>query len=115
VALDYLDDPAVVRVHIKASKTDPFRQGQGVFVFIGNTENDRCPLSTITAYLALHGRNNGPFIKWKSGLPLSHEAFVKHIRRALSMSGMDVSGYSGHSFRIGAATHRCCGYRKLLD
>ncbi len=80
------------------------RSAKGWSVFIGKTENDRCPVSAITAYLAVRGRTNGPFFKWKSGLPLLRETFVKHIRRALSVSGMDVSGYSGHSFRIGAAT-----------
>ena len=29
---------------------------------------------------------------------------VKKLREALGSTGMDVSGYSGHSFRIGAAT-----------
>lgn len=102
VALDDLENPAVVRVHIKASKTDPFRLG--VFVFIGKTDNNRCPVAAIAAYLAVRGRADGPFFRWTSGLPLSREAFVKGIRKALSASGMDVSGYSGHSFRIGAAT-----------
>lgn len=102
VALDKLEDPAVVRVHIKASKTDPFRQG--VFVFIGKTDNCRCPVAAIAAYLAVRGRSTGPFFRWKSGSPLSRETFVKHVRKALSASGMNVSGYSGHSFRIGAAT-----------
>ena len=102
VALDGLEDPAVVRVHIKASKTDPFRQG--VFVFIGRTENNRCPVTAIVAYLVVRGRSTGPFFRWKSGLPLSRESLVKQMRKALSANGVDVSGYSGHSFRIGAAT-----------
>ena len=102
VALDSLEDPAVVRVHIKASKTDPFCQG--VFVFIGKTDNTRCPVTAIVAYLAVRGRSSGPFFRWKSGSLLSRESLVKQMRKALSTSGVDVSGYSGHSFRIGAAT-----------
>ena len=69
VALDCLEDPAVVRVHIKALKTDQFRQG--VFVFIGKTDNNRCPVTAIVAYLAVRGRSAGPFFRWKSGSPLS--------------------------------------------
>ena len=38
VALDDLVNPTMVRVHIKASKTDPFRQG--VFVYLGAMGND---------------------------------------------------------------------------
>lgn len=34
-------------------------------------------------------------------VPLS---FVKHVCKALGASGLDVDRYSGHSFRIGAAT-----------
>ena len=87
VALDDLESPAVVWVHIKASKTDPFRLG--VFVFIGKTDNNRCPVAAIAAYLAVRGRADSPFFRWTSGLPLSREAFVKCIRKALSASGMD--------------------------
>ena len=78
----------------------------GVFVFIGKTDNNRCPVAAIAAYLAVRGRANGPFFRWTSGLPLSREAFVKInvYVKALSVSRMDVSGYSGHSFRIRAAT-----------
>ena len=42
VALDSQRDPSVVRVHIKQSKTDPFRRG--VFIYLGKTENDLCPV-----------------------------------------------------------------------
>ena len=102
VALDSQKNPSVVRVHIKASKTDPFRQG--VFVFIGKTDNKWCPVAAIVTYLAVRGRANGPFFRWRSGSPLSREAFVKQVRKALGAKGVDVSCYSGHSFRIGAAT-----------
>ena len=78
VAVDNLVNPTVVRVHIKASKTDPFRQG--VYVYLGATGNDLCPVATVSAYLVVRGREPGPFFK------------------------LDVSQYLGHSFRIGAAT-----------
>ena len=113
VALDRLKNPEVVRVHIKASKTDPFRQG--VFVFIGKTDNNRCPVAAITAYLAIRGRENGPFFKWNSGSLLSRETFVKRVRKTLRASGMDVSilwpqfpHWSGYSCS-------CCRFRRLFD
>lgn len=58
----------------------------------------------VTAYLAVRGRSSGPFFRFKSGKPLSREVLVVKLREALGESGVDVTRYSGHSFRIGAAT-----------
>ena len=49
VRVDSVDFPQYVEVRIKASKTDPFRQG--VSVFLGWTDADLCPLATSTAAL----------------------------------------------------------------
>ncbi len=102
VTLDSVTKPSVVRVVIKASKTDPFRKG--VAVYLGKTDNDLCPVAALTAYMAVRGRSPGPFFRFTSRVPLSREQLVKRMREALQPSGMDVSKYSGHSFRIGAAT-----------
>ena len=102
VSLDSQSNPTVVRVRIKASKTDPFRKG--VFVFLGITGNDLCPVAAMAAYLVIHGRNPGPFFRFQSGVPLSRELLVRHVRAALREKGIDDSKYAGHSFRIGAAT-----------
>ena len=40
----------------------------------------------------------------KGEVRLSRECLVKRVRQALAPSGLDVAQYSGHSFRIGAAT-----------
>ena len=102
VAIDSRSNPTVVRVHIKASKTDPFRQG--VFIYLGKTGNDLCPVVEITAYLAVRGRVPGPFFRFRTGAPLSRELLVKYVRQALGQLGFEVSSFAGHSFRIGAAT-----------
>ena len=102
IALDDLVNPTVIRVHIKASRTDPFRQG--VFVYLGATGNDLCPVAAVSAYLAIRAREPGPFFRFASGAALTREALVEQLRSALSQFDMDVSPYSGHSFRIGAAT-----------
>lgn len=102
VALDSHSEPSVVRVHIETSKTDLFRQG--VFIYFGKTGNNLCPVATVTAYLAVRGQAPGPFFQFANGAPLSREQFVRHLRAALSQSNVDVSKYSGHSFRIGEAT-----------
>ena len=102
VAIDSRNNPTVVRVHIKASKTDPFRQG--VFIYLGKTGNDLCPVAAVTAYLAARGRAPGPFFRFRRGTPLSCKLLVKHVRQALCQLGIEVKHFAGHSFHIGAAT-----------
>lgn len=40
----------------------------------------------------------------QDGSPLTRDAFVNAVKQALLSAGIDNSAYSGHSFRIGAAT-----------
>ena len=86
VSLNDSVNPSMVRVHIKASKTDPFRRG--VYVYLGKTGNELCPVAAVAAYMVVRGSLQ---ICWSN---------IAH--------GMDVSQYSGHSFRIGAATAAYC-------
>ena len=59
VQVDSREHPSVVRVRIKASKTDPFRRG--VLLYLGRTDNLLCPVAAITAYIASRGSDPGPF------------------------------------------------------
>ena len=102
IALDDLVNPTVFRVHIKASKTDPFQQG--VNVYLGATGKDLCPVAAVSAYLAVRGVIPGPFFRFASGTALTREALVKQLRSALAKFDVDVRQYLGHSFRIGAVT-----------
>ena len=45
--------PDIIQVKIKASKTDPFRQG--VSVYIGRSKGSLCPVSALLSYLAIRG------------------------------------------------------------
>ena len=102
VAVDSQSKPTLLAVKIKASKTDPFRKG--VRIFIGRTDCDLCPLAAVLAYLAVRGDAEGPLFRFANSNPLSRDAFVREVRRALSVAGVNADLYSGHSFRIGAAT-----------
>ena len=66
--------------------------------------NDLCPVAAVGAYLACRGSEPGPFFIFQSSSPLSREMFVRRVRAALSEAGVEATQYSGHSFRIGAAT-----------
>ncbi len=41
---------------------------------------------------------------FSDGRPLTRARFVTEVKMALTRAGVDSSGYSGHSFRSGAAT-----------
>ena len=96
------EDGRSVRVLLKRSKTDQFMRG--VEVFIGVTGNDLCPVNATREYVARRGATSGAFFQFADGTPLSKPRFVEMVRTALSRAGVPVGGYSGHSFRIGAAT-----------
>ena len=102
VQVDNLANPQTMQVEIKASKMDPFRQG--VLVYVGRTNKPLCPVSALLAYMVMRGKGLGPLFIFQDGKPLSRPRFVTKIKRALSAAGIDPKPYSGHSFRIGAAT-----------
>ena len=102
IAVDSHTNPTLLSVHLKRSKTDPFRQG--VDICIGRTSNDLCPLSAILAYMALRGPGPGPLFRFADRRPLTRARLVQELRQVLAEVGICTSQFSGHSFRIGAAT-----------
>ena len=53
IAIDNQDNPQMLQVKIKHSKTDPFHKG--VNIYLGATRRDLCPIRGILPYLALRG------------------------------------------------------------
>ena len=102
IAFNDIGKPSIMQVHLKASKTDPFRTG--VDVYVGKTNNDLCPLTAMVHYLSMRGGGDGPLFVYRNGRFLTRESLVVRIRDALNSSGIDASNYSGHRFRSGAAT-----------
>ena len=102
IALDDNRSPALIRVTLKQSKTDPFRKG--VNIFVGRTGTDLCPVAALLDYLSVRGSSPGPLFTFADGRLLTRQRFVERVREGLSKTGIDQSKYCGHSFRIGAAT-----------
>lgn len=102
VAVDCIHNPRILRVYLKASKTDPFRVG--VNIYVGRTGNILCPVTAVLHYMVARGQGTGPFFRFEDGAPLTRMKFVDKVKEALSQAGVDCTAYSGHSFRIGAAT-----------
>ena len=62
------------------------------------------PVSAVLGYMVGRGTQPGPFFRFTDGRFLTRDRFVEAIRRALTTMGHNCAHYSGHSFRIGAAT-----------
>ena len=93
LAIDNHSNLASVRLRIKQSKMDPFRQG--IDIFLG---------MTVIQYIGLWSPGPGPLFILNSGTPLTRGYLVTQLQVAVRKAGMDDSSYNGHSFCIGAAT-----------
>ena len=102
ISVDSHVQPSLLRVHLKQSKTDPFRQG--INIFLGRSNSDLCPVSAILSYLSLRGMDQGPLFRFSDGHPLTRDRLVFHLRKVLAEVGIRSDQFAGHSFRIGAAT-----------
>ncbi len=98
VTVDDLSNPRVLKVKLKASKTDQF--GKGVDVFIGSSGSSLCPVMAALAYS--HQRECGwpVFFRFKDGKPLTKARFTEVIREALEAVGLPRDQFAGHSFRL---------------
>ena len=102
VAVDSRSAPSYIVVRLKRSKNDPF--GAGVTIHLGATGDSICPVNAMLSYLAQRPPSPGPLFIFSDGSPLSRPRLITELRQALHQAGIDDSRYSGHSFRIGAAT-----------
>ena len=102
ISVDNPLNPRSVAVRIKQSKTDPFRLG--VTIHLGRTDSVLCPVAALMAYLVVRGKGKGPLFRFEDGRPLTRPRLVTAVRDALKAAGFQPDLYSGHSFRIGAAT-----------
>ena len=103
VKVDSLSNPKMLRVRIKASKTDPFRLG--VDVYVCRTEGPLCPLEAVLKYMTVRGKGPGPLFQFQDGRPLIRVRFVAGVQEALRKAGVEYQNYSGHSFRSGGSGH----------
>ena len=92
----------MIRLHLRVSKTDQFREGSDVY--LPRTYCRLCPVAALLSWMVVRGCEPGPLFRFSSGKPLSRSDFVTELKGALSSTRRDPSGYSGHSFRSGAAT-----------
>lgn len=94
---------------LKRSKAD--RLNTGVLVQYFRTFNHLCPIRNLRFYLSARSHlmcttsnRQDPLFLMPNGRALSRFEFVRRLRMLLSDLGLDPTRFSGHSFRIGAAS-----------
>ena len=102
VSVDDLSNPRLLRIHLKVSKTDPYRAG--VDIFLARTDDDLCPVAAMLAWLVRRGKTPGPLFRLLPGKYLTHSQLVTKLREAINLTDQDPTKFSGHSFRSGAAS-----------
>ena len=103
-AIDSHTNPSLARVSLRRAKTDPL--GKGVEIFFGRTDTPICPVLGLLSYIAIRpaGSSSAPLLIHADGSPLTRDQFVRMVKKTLRTANIDQAGYSGHSFRIGAAS-----------
>ena len=98
-------------INIKASKTDPFRQG--CIIRLAPTNNVICPFTAMTQFLPQHPLKSGPLFTYNDGSFLTRCRLSTLLKQVIP--SQDQSQISTHSFRIGAATTAAAaGFPKWL-
>ena len=93
--------PRYMRVVIKASKTDTFRQGS--VLTIARSSRELCAVQAMHAYIGTT-RPTGPLFVFRSGRFLTRTSVANLLRDAARAAGLPYKSLKGHSFRIGAAS-----------
>ena len=82
ISVDSMVSPSCMRVNIKGSKADPFRQG--CYVHIGAGYLPVCALSALMTYLSLRGNSAGPLFLFQDGRPLSRATLTDWLRQFMA-------------------------------
>jgi len=95
-------------VHIKSCKTD--KKGQGFNLYIGCSKHVVCGYCAMSKFLGMRQQlgdshlSSQPLFKFSSGAVLTRNMLIRQTKLYLTLSGVDSTGYTGHSFRVGGAT-----------
>jgi len=102
VSINDPEHPTLMKLRLKASKTDPFHKG--VDFVMGRTYNKLCPIEATLAFLVVRGSKQGFLFTFHNGRLLTKDGFIAWVKAALNDAGLEKKIYAGHSFRIKAAT-----------
>ena len=99
VLVDSRTAPSYLVVKLKASKTDPFRQG--VHIYLGRTDGELCAVGAILSYMVKRGTGDGSFFSFGDGRLLTRDRFVTAVREALPGSPLELTRHTMRGIVLG--------------
>ena len=90
-------------IHIRASKTDPFRFGAHITISHSG-DPDLCAVEALDRLKQAAGASSGLLFRFQDGSMLSRQRLNELIKTLTLHCGISPGRYSSHSFRIGAAS-----------
>jgi len=90
-----------VLLRLPASKTDPFRKG--VTIPLSPSHDSTCPVATLHLLFQRYPKPLGEPLFSRSYGPFNRNWALRRMSQALLFGGFNPRGFSGHSFRRGAA------------
>ena len=91
-------------ISIQGSKTDQQDKGTQLHLGTVGTPVAVCPVQAMREYLEVRPTSGECLFQHFNGRPLTRYQFQAVLKRATTCLGWDMSRFSSHSFRIGAAT-----------
>lgn len=89
-------------LRLKFSKTD--YDHSGVEIVLAATGTRTCPVAALRELFRRDPQpGRSPLFRLKDGKPFTRDSLVKYVKNRLRDNGLSDVGYSGHSFRKGAA------------
>ena len=92
-------------LNLRSSKTDPYHKGVHISIF---ANKKLCPVDSMCKFVQMRmsqgARMSDPLFVDFNGVVLTRHQFINYLHHLLCRLGVDTNKYSGHSFRIGAAT-----------
>ena len=91
-------------ISLSGSKTD--QDGKGQLIVLVNIPSlpDVCPVMLLSKFLEMSPGTAGSLFIHLDGSPVTRYQFQSVLKKAADFLGWQTSGFSSHSFRIGAAT-----------
>jgi len=103
IAIDSRDNPQLLQVVIKQSKTVPFRKR--VSIYLDTTDSVICPVRTMLSYLARRGGQTGPLFISQNGYGITWRMFSSELDSLLAKLKLDQKQYS--AFELGQLLQQC--------
>ena len=93
-----------ITINLRQSKTDPFRNGHQIHVYLANTSI--CPVRGLLLYMPFSNSltASDPVFMACRFAPLTQASLNKALCLLLSRAALDQFQYASHSFRTGTAT-----------